>query len=173
MNLSEIIRERVAINSSIETRQKDFMAWLEQQRQRLTVLAHDESLLAAGVDAERIEHGLHVIYVHGDYSKPVTGRGYTESDRRSTLVADAKADLAHGAPKLKRGYFGVKNYSGFGDQREDHDYGLGPRHGSIVFSIGLTQAARKDELTQERIEDALYVLANLDHLNKAREQSAA
>jgi hypothetical protein len=40
---------------------------------------------------------------------------------------------------LKTGYLGIKNYAAFGDQREDHSYGMGPRHGSIVFSIGRDQ----------------------------------
>jgi len=37
---------------------------------------------------------------------------------------------------MRTEYLGIKNYAAFGDQREDHTYGMGPRHGSIVFSIG-------------------------------------
>ena len=37
---------------------------------------------------------------------------------------------------MRTEYLGIKNYAAFGDQREDHSYGMGPRHGTIVFSIG-------------------------------------
>ena len=41
------------------------------------------------------------------------------------------------------GYFGVKIYSGFGEQREDHEYGFGPKHGSTVFAVGLREPKRE------------------------------
>lgn len=55
---------------------------------------------------------------------------------------------------MSRRYLGIKNYASFGDQREDHDYGYGPKHGSIVFSIGRTDAWRVKPLTA----DAIYLL---------------
>lgn len=53
-------------------------------------------------------------------------------------------------------YFGIKNYSSFGDQREDHQYGFGPKHGSIVFSIGRTDASREKRRPLDA--DAVYLL---------------
>lgn len=47
------------------------------------------------------------------------------------------------------------------------------RTGSIVFSIGLTDAARKAELTPQMVEDALYVLANIDKVLDARKAGIA
>jgi hypothetical protein len=53
-------------------------------------------------------------------------------------------------------YIGVKIYAGFGYQREDHEYGRCPRHGSIVFSIG----RRKDDKGQfiPLDKDSIYLL---------------
>jgi hypothetical protein len=56
---------------------------------------------------------------------------------------------------LKTEYLGIKNYAAFGDQREDHTYGMGPRHGTIVFSIGrdhghLIEPGDVDELIRVR-----------------------
>ena len=63
--------------------------------------------------------------------------GVVNGGEREQAIADAiLAIQKDGASALKGEYIGIKNYSGFGDQREDHSYGMGPRHGTIVFSIG-------------------------------------
>lgn len=41
-------------------------------------------------------------------------------------------------------FYGVKNYDGFYHQRTDCEYGYGPRHGSIVFAIGLCLHVRSE-----------------------------
>ena len=96
---------------------------------------------------------------------------------RSKIVEDAKVELAGGGGKLWEQYLGAKNYDGFGDQREDHRYGYGPRHGSIVFSVGLAPEVRARGvafLQSEEIEDALYLLAALPTIEAAlREECAA
>jgi len=59
------------------------------------------------------------------------------SREREYLIEEAIA-LIQKDPEnaMKSEYLGIKNYAAFGDQREDHSYGMGPRHGCIVFSIG-------------------------------------
>lgn len=60
-----------------------------------------------------------------------------EGVSRPALIEEAIALIQKdSAVALKGRYLGIKNYAGFGDQREDHEYGFGPKHGSIVFSIG-------------------------------------
>lgn len=162
--LIEIANARVALNRENEERRNAFGAWCDEYRARMADLIGAESLIAAGVDLERLNHGQHVIYVSGDYRK-IGGES-------ATCIADAKADLAAGAPKLKREYFGAKNYAHWTGQRCDCSYGCGPRHGYIVFEIGLTRAAREMELTSEMLEDALYVLANIDRVLDAKKAAA-
>lgn len=61
---------------------------------------------------------------------------------------------ANPADALKKGYLGIKNYAHFGDQREDHSYGMGPKHGTIVFRIG-----RRDPDAARLLDaDAIYYL---------------
>ena len=56
---------------------------------------------------------------------------------REKVIEEAIALIQENPEKaLLRGYLGVKNYAHFGDQRHDGAYGMGPSHGSIVFSIG-------------------------------------
>ena len=158
--LTECIQAREALKARDQQHRKDFAAWQEGYKQELSLITTAEALLAGGVDLKRIEHGEHVIYVQGDYRR-VGGES-------AGVIVDAKTDLSKGAPRLKREYFGVKNYDRFTGQRTDCGYGMGPRHGSIVFSIGLTGAARKMELTPDMLEDALYLLANIDPWLDAR-----
>lgn len=83
--------------------------------------------------------------------------GLVSSEVREKAVSDAIASIQKdGALAMSMVYIGVKNYASFGDQREDHEYRMGPRHGSIVFKIGRTDAARDGKF--ELGEDHIYLL---------------
>ncbi len=57
-------------------------------------------------------------------------------------------------------------------QRSDHDYGMGPRHGSIIFRIGLVSDARHRELTSAERDAAVYYLMNLEAIQAAKVEAA-
>lgn len=113
----------------------------------------------ASVNADMIEMGKSIL----DLRFPELRQGGYGMIYES-LITDAKQDLATGCKKLKTVYFGQKRYEGF-DQREDHKYGYGPRHGYIYQSIGLRNPER--ELSDEQIEACLYTLENIDVVLKA------
>lgn len=113
----------------------------------------------ASVNADMIEMGKSIL----DLRFPELRQGGYGMIYES-LITDAKQDLATGCKKLKTVYFGQKRYEGF-DQREDHKYGYGPRHGYIYQSIGLKNPER--ELSDEQIEACLYTLENIDVVLKA------
>lgn len=80
---------------------------------------------------------------------------HVEGSPRNGLIEEAIAAIQKdpiGA--LRKEYFGIKNYAGFGDQREDHPYGYGPKHGSIVFRIGRANPGDGKPLDN----DAIYFL---------------
>jgi hypothetical protein len=81
--------------------------------------------------------------------------GCAKGEKREAMIADAIARIQQN-PKdaMKVEYLGIKNYASFGDQREDHQYGFGPRHGSIVFRIGRKYSAGDVTLG----EDHIYLL---------------
>lgn len=82
-------------------------------------------------------------------------RGLPTTPQRRDLIAAAIEQIQRSPETaLAREYLGIKNYAGFGDQREDHEYGSGPRHGSIVFFIGRSDHPRSDALG----EDQIYLL---------------
>lgn len=77
---------------------------------------------------EQIElclRGIQNIKVTGN---PVPARHYKIEQAIKLIQTDSGA--------LRGGYLGIKQYAHFGDQECDCAYGMGPTHGSIVFSIG-------------------------------------
>jgi len=97
------------------------------------------------IDWERFENG----------QKQLIVEGIASTEDRKKLVGEA-IGLIFTDPKtaLKNEYIGYKNYAGFGDQRFDCPYGMGPRHGSIVFSI--ERSSLYDENSNH--EDKIYFL---------------
>ena len=79
------------------------------------------------IDIDRCLIAMQDLCVHGLCCTPM---------REAALASAIRMIQENPTGALKKGYVGIKNYASFGDQREDHEYGFGPRHGSIVFSIG-------------------------------------
>lgn len=94
------------------------------------------------IDVDRCRRGMESITVGGAVTP---GRLYLIEEAIARIQSDP--DKALGVE-----YLGIKNYASFGDQREDHTYGSGPRHGSIVFSI------RRREREVAPNVDAIYLL---------------
>lgn len=88
----------------------------------------------------------------GDY--PWTGpRRELDSNMRDCL-REARAELRLGVKKMRIGYYGIKSYDQWSSQRNDSQYGYGPTHGSIWFSIGLTSQARTELGQSVELSDA-------------------
>jgi len=80
-----------------------------------------------------LKDGLRQIVVSGCPDKGTSKRG---GDSRAKAIEDAIAGIQNDPDEtLLKGYIGIKNYAAFGDQREDHSINMGPRHGTIVFSV--------------------------------------
>lgn len=172
--LKDITERRASLVAEQKMRQDEYEKWRLSCSDELKSLSRRELMLTRGIDLERLDKGHAIIRIQGKVSDVRHG-DYPDQKRdniRAKAVTDARGDLARGAVMLRNEYIGVKNYDRFGDQREDHKIGYGPRHGSIVFSIRLTEDVRErlaqgGKLTPEEIEDALYVLATLDIAERA------
>lgn len=81
----------------------------------------------------------------------------------SDVVRQLIHDISNNKLNILKQYYGAKDYAGFVCQASNHNYGYGPSHGSIVFSIRATDAWRKGEIspTDDDIDNILYVLENL------------
>jgi len=173
-NLVEIVKERAKLNARNDRLQRRYQKARSLIDARQSALIEAEALLMNGLDAARINHARDIIRIQGRATDICHG-SYDDQNRKHTrrdAVEYAKRVIADGGEKLASEYVGVKNYEGFGDQREDHKYGYGPRHGDIVFSIGLSKQARARELTNSEIEDALYLLNALPEIEAIRAKVA-
>ena len=122
------------------------------------------------LDVEKIALAESVIYVRGSYAEAGT-------DRAGELEG-AIADLVAGCPNLRTEYFGTKDYDRWHGQASRHTYGYGPKHGSIIFAIGLTKAVRDCfkvagyAIKEESVDAAVYYLRNLEKIQQARREAA-
>ncbi|WP_395623386.1 hypothetical protein [Sphingomonas daechungensis] len=126
---------------------------------------------AYGLDPAKIALAKTVIDVRGKY---------TRGGDQPSVVNAAIRQLATGIPEraiysdLWRTQLATKNYDCWDSQRSDCEYGCGPRHGYINFSIGLRGDVREREvkaLTADETEAALYYLTRLSDI-QASEASA-
>ncbi len=159
---TELTKERDELLESTSKRVSCIDAELKDLKGR-------EAALILGIDMERIDRAKKIIYVQGRVLGVRHGMRPDENRNnvRGKAVEDAKHDLCNACPKMYGAYIGVKNYDSFGDQREDHNYGMAPRHGHIVFQIGLTKEARTNKVCGNEAEDALYFLSVLPEYERA------
>jgi hypothetical protein len=123
----------------------------------------------SGLNIERIRNAEAVIAIRGkmgerrDYEGRFVGMGI--GDDLSAVEQAIKWMACSYQPTsytdLNSVYFGCKDYDRWSHQREDCQYGYGPRHGSIVFAIELRSEHRNKGLTDGQRSDCIYYLEAL------------
>lgn len=93
------------------------------------------------------------IYIHGTINP---SRNYKIEEAIKLIQQDPLNALI-------KEYLGIKNYAGFGDQDCNCEYGYGPNHGSIVFSIGKVNRISDIKLG----EDEIYLLESVRDFGNA------
>lgn len=174
-NLTTAARELhelgAALAAHIEQSKREEAALREEIRKRREIL----DMSASGIDLEKVALAKTILSVSGTYAKG--------GDERASVKADAIKQLATGIPireiygDLWRVAFGTKSYDRWHGQRCDCEYGMGPRHGSLIFQIGLRDSVRKtrkhSDLTPEEIEAAIYFLTNIERIQAAEADAKA
>ena len=130
-----------------------------------TMIADQETILAqaeSGLDTDKIELAETFLQV-SDFSSGGEDRFAAKKDATDWFALGQK-----GRTNLRREYIGTKSYDRWHGQRSDHEYGMGPRHGRIIFSIGLAPEFRDHEFTEQECEAAVYYLLRLERVQKAR-----
>jgi len=128
-------------------------------------------LSADGIDLGKVALAETVVYVSGEYEKAGTDRASCIAAAIKQL-ATGKADSPYS--DLWCQYLGTKSYDRWNGQRCDCEYGMGPRHGSIIFAIGLTRETLKrdrTDLSPDEIEAAIYYLTNITRIQSARKSA--
>jgi hypothetical protein len=152
---------------------KEFAA---QEKLLLASISSNQALISlteSQVDIAKTQLAETIIYV----SK------YTGVGDQKSCIDDAIKQFATGKPNseeysnLWKTTLSTKNYDSWSSQRSDHAYGYGPRHGSINFSVGLTQVFRDSkrkyvDLTPEEIEAVIYYLTNVKKIQEIKLKAA-
>lgn len=118
-----------------------------------------------GLDNDKIALALTVLAIRGTYA--------TAGDERSVARHNAISDLISGCKVLAREYFGTKSYDRWHGQLIQCAYGMSPSHGSVIFAIGLRDAARSRALTESEVEAAVYYLTHIERIEQAASAKAA
>lgn len=141
----------------------------ETARLQAAIRCADEAVLlgAAGLDLALVHLAESVLLLGGKYAAGGLDR--------ESVVRDAIAQIATGEKQGYRGLweerFATKNYAHWTGQRSDAEYGCGPKHGSIVFSIGLCREVRQRdprELTPAERDACVYYLTNIERIQRER-----
>lgn len=147
---------------------------VQRHRSTLAALAHEYAeaeeavrMLSTGIDGTKVLLAEHVINVRGTYAKA--------GSERVQALETAVQELLKGGGRLFQQYFGTKDYDGWHGQFDYHPYGFGPRHGSIIFAIGLQQTVLQHNkvLDEEQIEAAIYYLRNIERIQAAKDGAKA
>ena len=174
-SLTDAAREMHALNAELAQHRE---AAAKRDAELIRAIADRRRVLelsADGIDMGMVEAAKGVVFVRGTYAKA--------GQDRAGALHDAIKQMATGTPirehygDLWRVAFGTKSYDGWYGQRCDSEYGCGPRHGSIIFQIGLTDAVRKSrkhaDLSPAEIEAVVYYLTNLERVQAAEQRALA
>lgn len=164
-NLTQTSKELFELQESLKKHLEESTKTEKHLRNEIKLRKDVLAFSAEGLDVSKISLAEDVIEVSGSYKKA--------GDDRKSVIDDAIKQLSTGKAKnhyhdLRTCYFGTKNYSSWHGQRSDHEYGYGPRHGSIIFKVGLSKPARDNfsNLTEEHIEAAIYLLVNIERVQE-------
>lgn len=168
-SLSVAAREYHELRDALERHEKAAAQEANRLRSEMTKRQEILKLSSAGIDHDKVALARTVVYAWDHRNGGADWQG---------CRADAIKQLATGRP-LRLHYgdlwayrFGTKNYDRWRGQREDHEYGYGPRHGSMCFEIGVTNEARRRgqaNLSPDEVEAAIYFLVNLERIQLAEE----
>lgn len=161
MTLAQIENGRTAARAKLQKLREHNREQEGQLEQEIVELNRQEKLALAGLDLSKIMLAEHVLSIR-------MSEGLAGDDK--AMIALAVADLAGGAKGMRTGFYGSKNYDRWYHQGENlTQYGHGPKHGSIVFAIGLAKPhipKNKDDsprdLTADEIDAAIYLLKMLE-----------
>lgn len=163
MRLSEHVANVEQYKAQLEEHENKAKAEKERLLQLIYLEQEKINQFKENLDTEIIKTAESVMYIRGMKNMKV-GDGNSAIQDAIKWFATGKA----GYQGLKYEYFGTKNYDHWIGQRCDCTYCYGPRHGSIIFKIGLRDEARHRELTDTERDACIYYLLNLSKILKTK-----
>jgi hypothetical protein len=160
--LAELTRQRDEARRKLEEEHERHEQAVADWEADIELIEQERRAIQRGLIYSEIKLAEELLYVRGSAARIAEHGSGEPYDREPNPVEDAISDIAEGGEKLQRRYFAFKQYDRWHAQRSDHKYGYGPRHGSVVFAIGLTSAGRKSVPLGEAERNAcIYLLEAL------------
>lgn len=172
MNLIELTNQIEALKADLAEKTQQYTNYSNAVKGQIQALEKSRNVVSDGLDLGLIEIAESCVDFRGNPGDVRLGfhdSKYSATARQQAVAYAIKVISESDDPMAKE-YIGIKNYRGFGDQREDHSYGMGPRHGSIVFSIGRKNLEEK--LTEEQRNACIYYLMNWGKIFASRNKAA-
>jgi hypothetical protein len=151
MYLHEAEKNLIDLKNTKDQIQKKYSDDIKSIDHKINQATIDRDLLMKDFNLDKINLAKSFIYVEG-----VDNIGQGES---GSALNDAIKDFSEGVKYLRTRYIGCKQYDGFYMQRTDCEYGYGPRHGYIIFRIGLKDT--KHEFVDIEIDSCIYYIRKL------------
>lgn len=173
MGLIELTNKIESLKAQLSEKAKQWELDSKTLKSQIADIETKRRVVSDGLDLSQIEIAEACMYFRGNPGE--VRHGFHNDQSRTAVrpqaIADAIKAIAESDDPLSKQYIGVKNYDGFGDQREDHSYGMGPRHGSIVFEIGRKNPACGKMIDEER-NACIYYLMNWQKIYQAKTKAA-
>lgn len=166
-NIAELERQKNDLRAQRIEAEKTHKTKIEALNREIALTHEEIERQLFGLDSEMIAVAATVIYVGGSYAKAGEDRGACREEAIQRILT--------GGGELFSEYCGTKSYDRWNGQHSNHSYGCGPRHGSILFEIGLTREVRSRDpkaLTEDEINAAVYYLRNLERIQEAKAKAA-
>lgn len=153
--LHQIVKERFEKQKELSEKTNDFKAECKKLDAEIQELLRLEAVGQSGAELDKVQIAEEILNIQGDPFGVVDGG--------SAAIADlAVIDVAEDFIKMRNQYFGNKKYSGY-YQRCNCEYGMGPKHGTIVDRIELKDTER--EYTDEEKDACIYYIKNYKEIS--------
>jgi len=147
MDLLQVERALKTNKENIETLKSEFERKTKRYEEERKELLRLKALNMQGVNMDR------VVLAEKNF---VFSEGFKRFN--PSVIHKAIDDIASGEDKLRKEYFGIKDYDRFRNQEISCSYGCVPAHGFVVFSVGFSRTARENGLDDKERNACLYYL---------------
>ena len=158
MKLHEIVKQRFEKQNQLRKITHEFREQEKAISLEIENLIRLENIGSINIDVEKVQIAESVLLINGDPYGRIDGN-------HITIAELAIIDIARDCEFMKTQYYGNKTYSGY-YQRCNCRYGYGPNHGGTKDKIGLKDAYRKEELTDEQKDACIYYIKNYKEISQ-------
>ena len=173
-SLVELTKLLHLYNLQMQQVREEFDKQQKELKSKIQEVQTQIKMLNSGLDLGKIRSAEAIIYVAGKYLNGGTAR--------NTVINDVIAWFCElepvNYPNLWQRYAATKDYDRWSGQRQDCEYGFVPKHGRIVFEIGIHRDLRQawpadtkpsHAFAPSDIEAVVYYLNNIERIELTKE----